>query len=79
VGKSTVAVQVAAQLALGGRRVGLLDLDLCGPSLALMLGLQSAAVVAGPGGWLPAKPPGFGGRLSVVSIAMLLASGACCP
>ena len=75
VGKSTVAVQLAGQLALRGKRVGLLDLDICGPSLALMLGLQEASIVAGPGGWTPAKPPGFGSRLSVVSIAMLLAAG----
>ncbi len=75
VGKSTVAVQLAGLLARRGRRVGLLDLDLCGPSLALMLGVQGAPVVAGPGGWTPVKPPGFEGRLSLVSIALLLAAG----
>jgi Mrp family chromosome partitioning ATPase len=70
-----VAVQLAGQLARQGKRVGLLDLDLCGPSLAAMLGVQGAPVVAGAGGWTPVKPPGFDGRLSVVSIALLLAAG----
>ena len=40
VGKSTVAVNVACALARLGHRVGLLDADVYGPSVPLMLGLD---------------------------------------
>src|SRR5256886_10272151 len=39
VGKSTVAVNVAASLQLSGARVGLLDADIYGPSVPGMLGV----------------------------------------
>ncbi|HOT32618.1 MAG TPA: Mrp/NBP35 family ATP-binding protein [Petrotogaceae bacterium] len=42
VGKSTVAVNLAVALALEGRKVGLLDIDLHGPDVVRMLGGDSA-------------------------------------
>ncbi len=40
VGKSTVAVNVAYGLALQGNKVGILDVDIHGPSIAKMLGIE---------------------------------------
>lgn len=41
VGKSTVAVNVAVALARSGARVGLMDADIYGPNLPLMLGVNA--------------------------------------
>ncbi|HEX8891079.1 MAG TPA: Mrp/NBP35 family ATP-binding protein [Pyrinomonadaceae bacterium] len=42
VGKSTVAVNIAVALALNGARVGLMDMDVYGPNVPLMLGASQA-------------------------------------
>jgi len=42
VGKSTVAANLAVSLSLAGRRVGLLDIDIHGPSIPRMLQLDGA-------------------------------------
>ena len=39
VGKSTFSAQLAFALAKRGKQVGLLDVDICGPSIPRMLGL----------------------------------------
>jgi ATP-binding protein involved in chromosome partitioning len=59
VGKSTVAVNLALALAAAGRRVGLLDADVHGPNVPLLLGVRRRAGARGPawmsiGGTLPA-------------------------
>ena len=41
VGKSTVAVNIAVALAQKGLKIGLLDADIYGPSIPLMLGLKN--------------------------------------
>ncbi len=46
VGKSTVAVHLAAGLALSGLRVGLLDVDFHGPSVPLMLGIKEQGLTS---------------------------------
>lgn len=70
VGKSTVAVNLAAAMALEGKRVGLLDLDLHGPSIPTMLGLQQAAVQSDDGEILPVEV----GGLKVISLGFFLGS-----
>ena len=44
VGKSTFSAQLAFSLAAKGLKVGLLDIDICGPSIPLMLGLRGEEV-----------------------------------
>jgi len=45
VGKSTVASQLALASALRGLRVGLLDIDICGPSLPRMLARENGEII----------------------------------
>ena len=47
-GKSTVAVNLAYQLAVQGGRVGLLDLDLYGPSLPILVQPEDAVIRRSP-------------------------------
>ncbi len=47
VGKSTIAVNVAAALGAAGAKVGLLDGDIYGPTTPIMLGIETAPKSAG--------------------------------
>jgi len=47
VGKSTVATNLACALAVQGRAVGLLDADVYGPSLPIMMGTDARPIAAG--------------------------------
>jgi Mrp family chromosome partitioning ATPase len=71
VGKSTVAVELALSLAAEQKRVGILDIDLCGPSIPRMLGLEQAEVTQSENGWIPVSTPGEP-SLAVMSIGFLL-------
>lgn len=71
VGKSTVAVNLAVALAGQGLAVGLLDIDIHGPSVPIMLGLAQAHPLNHAGALLPVE---FSGNLKVMSIGFLLAS-----
>ncbi|HEY0673912.1 MAG TPA: Mrp/NBP35 family ATP-binding protein, partial [Longimicrobiales bacterium] len=50
VGKSTVAANLAAAIAAGGKRVGLLDADVYGPDIPLMFGEKRKPAVTGARG-----------------------------
>jgi Mrp family chromosome partitioning ATPase/predicted Fe-Mo cluster-binding NifX family protein len=69
VGKSTVAVNLASALAKAGRKVGLLDIDIHGPSIPKMLGLVGARVSGGERGMQPVQAQD---GLKVMSIGLLL-------
>jgi ATP-binding protein involved in chromosome partitioning len=68
VGKSTVAVNLAVALRRAGKRVGLLDVDIHGPSVPTMLGLEAEAVAAAGGEMIPVDLAG----LKVISIGFML-------
>lgn len=68
VGKSTVAVNLAMALALSGLRVGLLDVDIHGPSVPTMLGLENKTLQGDEGELLPVEL----GGMKIMSIGFLL-------
>lgn len=53
VGKSSVTVQLATSLYHQGHKVGVLDIDLCGPSIPRLLGLENHTVHQASNGWVP--------------------------
>ncbi|XP_068918739.1 cytosolic Fe-S cluster assembly factor NUBP2 isoform X2 [Petaurus breviceps papuanus] len=53
VGKSTVSTELALALRHSGKKVGILDVDLCGPSIPRMLKVQDKAVHQCDNGWVP--------------------------
>lgn len=52
VGKSSVTTQLALSLSLQGHSVGVLDVDLTGPSIPRFFGIETSKVTQAPGGWL---------------------------
>jgi Mrp family chromosome partitioning ATPase len=71
VGKSTVSSQLALCLARAGRRVGLLDIDLTGPSIPGIVGLAGKPVHQSSLGWIPVQLPGVP-AMHVMSISFLM-------
>ena len=69
VGKSTVSVNLAYALANHGYQTGLMDLDIHGPSIAKMLGIEDLRLQAIGNKIMPIKVTG---SLKAVSMALLL-------
>ncbi|XP_075422351.1 cytosolic Fe-S cluster assembly factor NUBP2 isoform X1 [Ascaphus truei] len=53
VGKSTISTELALALRHAGKKVGILDVDLCGPSIPRMLNAQDKDVHQCDSGWVP--------------------------
>lgn len=70
VGKSMVAVNLAVALTMRGKDIGLLDIDVHGPSIPTMLGLEGHTIGGSEDGMLPVLL----GRLKVMSAGFLLKS-----
>lgn len=71
VGKSSVTTQLALSLANQGKKVGVLDIDLTGPSLPRMFGLEGKQVHQSSAGWIPVYTDASK-QLCVMSIGFLL-------
>ncbi len=68
VGKSTIAVNLATALRMAGKQVGLLDVDIHGPSVPTMLGLNHEVIRGSEEGLHPIEVDG----LKVMSLGFLL-------
>ncbi|MGC8893252.1 MAG: Mrp/NBP35 family ATP-binding protein [candidate division WOR-3 bacterium] len=68
VGKSTVAANLAAELALRGLRVGLFDADVYGPSVPTLMGIQGAEIRAENDKIIPVEAY----RVKVMSLGLML-------
>ena len=71
VGKSALTANLASCLAQGGCRVGVLDADLNGPTMAKMLGVRGQRLVVAPAG---VEPPRTSLGVKVMSMDLLLPS-----
>ncbi|KMT05053.1 hypothetical protein BVRB_7g172110 [Beta vulgaris subsp. vulgaris] len=69
VGKSTFSAQLSFALAAMDHQVGLLDIDICGPSIPKMLGLEGQDIHQSNLGWSPVYVES---NLGVMSIGFML-------
>lgn len=74
VGKSSVSTQLALNLASSAPnvKVGILDVDLTGPSIPRMFGVDDKGVHQSSDGWVPVYADGSNARLACMSVGFLL-------
>lgn len=73
VGKSSVAATLSMAFSNMGKKVGLVDLDICGPSIPKLMAIDGQQVVNSPYGWMPLRSPHF--DVKVMSVGSLLEKG----
>ncbi len=71
VGKSTVSANLAVSLAMDGASVGLLDADITGPNVPLMMGVEGAPTASPDGKIMPLERYG----VKVISIQFFVPEG----
>lgn len=71
VGKSTSSVNLAVSLAAMGKRIGLLDADVFGPSIPLMVGVHETPLINDDNKMIP--PINYG--IKIMSMGLLVDSG----
>jgi len=71
VGKSTVSINIAVTLAKKGYKVGLVDVDIHGPSIPVMLNIPKVDVLKGESGIIPLVLPDLYG-MKVMSLGFML-------
>ncbi|KAJ8399868.1 hypothetical protein AAFF_G00405980 [Aldrovandia affinis] len=71
VGKSTMTTEIALALRHTGKKVGILDVDLCGPSIPRMLSVDMQEVHQCDAGWVPVYTDPSK-SLAIMSIGFLL-------
>jgi len=69
VGKSTIATNIAVALSLKGQKVGLMDVDIHGPSIPKMLGLEGESLKSSETGLAPIV---YTDNLRVISVGFIL-------
>jgi len=71
VGKSTIAANLAMSLSLAGKKTGILDIDIHGPSIPMLFGVTGGSVAGSDEDLLPVEVEG---GLKVMSIGFFLQS-----
>jgi Mrp family chromosome partitioning ATPase len=69
VGKSSVAANIAVGLSIKGKQTGLLDIDIHGPSIPRMVGLEGTPLKQSEEGMMPVE---YSNNLKVMSIGFLI-------
>ncbi|KAF8913077.1 cytosolic Fe-S cluster assembling factor CFD1 [Gymnopilus junonius] len=74
VGKSSVSTQLAMNLVASSptAKVGILDVDLTGPSIPRMFGVDGKGVHQSSDGWVPVYADGPSAKLACMSVGFLL-------
>lgn len=69
VGKSSIAANIAVGLSLKGRQVGLMDIDIHGPSIPRIIGLEGSPLKQSEEGLMPVE---YSNNLKVMSLGFLI-------